>query len=126
MIVTEVRAYLTAHGMPNVQVRGGEPQPGDRPPFVVISHAGQRRLRRVPLVDQRLNARSYGTTPQSASELARLVSEAIHDVGPRVRNGTGVYVSAEELGAQAATDPPTGWPYELAVITTVTAATPIT
>lgn len=125
MIVTEVRAYLTAHGS-TATVRGGERQPGDSPPLVIINHAGQRRRRRVALVDQRMNARSYGTTPQAASELARLVSDAIHDVGPRVRSTTGVYVTSEEVGAQLATDPPTGWPYELAVINAVTAANPIT
>lgn len=125
-VLVELQAALATGAFSTAKVRGGERQPADAPPLVLVTHAGQRRRRRIPVVDQRLNVRSYGTTPQAASELARLVSDALHDVGPRVRSGTGVYVSAEEVGAQAATDPVTGWPYELAVYIAVTATTAIT
>jgi len=128
LLLDEIRAYLQASGQfTTAPVRGGEPGPNDKPPMVILTHASQIRARRTGVTTQRFNARSYGTTPQSASQLAGLVSDALHDVGPRVGSGaecnrTGIWSTSEEVGAQAGRDPDTDWPYELAVYNAQVAA----
>lgn len=127
-LLTEIRdaAGVTALG---VKVRAGEPAPGDlTKPYqrvVVLSKLGTRRFRGAPVQEVRVSARCYGQgsndNPQQAFQDAGrvygAVSDAIHDIGPRLASsGLGIYQSEDALGGVAAKDPDTGQPYESMVI----------
>ena len=131
-VVTEVRDALAADGGDPATVRGGgrfegdATTSGDVPPLVIIrrlsavrSDYGTGRFR--------LAITSYGTTRPKAAELAGRVSDALHLVGPRLSlAGVAIYISREEVGAQAGEDPDTRWPSEAAIVIVHAAAQAVT
>ena len=106
------------------RVRGGEPAPGDAlgpghyQPFVVLVRLGaQREKGRVPVQEVRIAARCYGATYQQAAALHGAVSDAVHNVGPRISpSGVLVYRSYDDIGQGATTDPDTLQPYEELIV----------
>jgi|PlaIllAssembly_1097288.scaffolds.fasta_scaffold00569_8 hypothetical protein len=132
-VVSEVRAALQADGgVWPVTVRGGgryegdATTSGDTPPLVII-----RRLTRLRsdygTGRFRLSAVSYGDTRPDAAALADRVSDALHDIGPRLSlAGVAIYISREEVGAQAGEDPDTRWPSETAIYIVHAAAQAVT
>ena len=103
------------------RVRGGEPAPGDAAKpfgrFVVLVRLGAARDKRAPVQTVRIGLRCYGTSFADAAALYGAVSDAIHNVGPRI-GATGVLLhrSFDDAGMGAQTDPDTGQPHEDGVI----------
>ncbi len=127
-LLTEIRDAPGVAAL-GITVRVGEFAPGDlTKPFqriVVLSKLGVLRFRGAPVQEVRVSARCYGqgttNNPQQAfQDAARVygaVSDAIHDVGPRLAaSGLGIFQSADATGGAASKDPDTGQPYESMVI----------
>lgn len=110
------------------RIRGGEPAagdalgPGSYVPFVVLTRLGVEREPRVPIQRLRILARCYAATPQAASALYGAVSDAIHDVGPRISaSGVVLYRSFDDIGTGAEKDPDTGQPSESLIVSLIAA-----
>jgi len=122
-LVTEVRAALQADGgVWPVAVRGGDryegeaTTSGDVPPLVILRRLNTVRSR-YATGRYRIGVTVYGDTRPDAAELYGRVSDALHIIGPRVSpSGVAIYISREEVGAQAGEDPDTRWPSETAVV----------
>lgn len=86
-------------------------------PYVILRRLGPaRRLPRAPLVRFRYAALCYGADEAQASTVYGLVSDWLSGRGPRRRSpGVAIYLSTEELGAQATIDPDTSEPLETAI-----------
>lgn len=112
------------------RVRGGQPAPGDSfvttdettgrktygNRFVVLVRLSVDRMRTIPLQTVRVGYRAYGFTFQDAAAMVGALSDAIHNVGPRIgASGVAIYTSAD-LGGSASEDPVTGQPFEDGVI----------
>jgi hypothetical protein len=132
-VVTEVRTALAADGGTwPVTVRGGgryegeAATSGDTPPLVIIRRLSNSRA--IPgTARYRLGVTSYGTTRPEAAELYGRVSDALHLIGPRLNlAGVAIYISREEVGAQAGEDPDTQWPSETAIVIVHAAAQAVT
>ena len=94
----------------------GQPVPKDSRPYVLLHRLGLSRGRHNPVGTFRLSATCMHKTPRDAARLYGMVSDVLHDTGPRYTpGGTAVYRSEEEVGGQPGTDPLTGWPFEIAV-----------
>jgi hypothetical protein len=107
-----------------IRVRGFEPAPttdsyagdahgpGSYRAFVVVSHIGGSRFKRVPVQKPRLLVRCYGRTKEEAAALGVAASDALHYQGPRVHsNGLGIYSSFNDSGGDQDKDPDTSQPY---------------
>lgn len=132
-VVTEVRTALAADGGEwPVTVRGGgraegdATTSGDTPPLVIIRRLANSRA--IPGAQRlRLGITSYGTTRPKAAELYGRVSDALDRIGPRLNPaGVAIYISREEVGAQAGEDPDTRWPSETAIVIVHAAAQAVT
>ena len=104
------------------RIRGGEPAPGDAlgpgsyQRFVVLTHLGAQRDKRAPVQEVRIGIRAYGSTYQDAAALYGAVSDAIHNVGPRISaGGVLIYRSFDDIGNGAEKDPDTGQPVQSGV-----------
>jgi hypothetical protein len=86
-------------------------------PYVVLIRLGPaRRMPRAPVVRFRYSARCVGVDEAQASTIYGLVSDWLSARGPRRRSaGVAIYLSTEELGAQATIDPDTSEPLETAI-----------
>lgn len=119
-LLTEIRTDPAVAAL-TTRVRGGEPAPGDAAVpfqrFVVLVRLGTRRERRAPVQEVRIGLRCYGTSFADAAELYGAVSDAIHNVGPRI-GATGVLIhrSFDDSGTGASKDPDTGQPVESGVV----------
>jgi hypothetical protein len=128
-LIVEVRAFPAVAAITD-RVRGAEPRgafggdPGDARgpdayvPFIVLSRLGTARVKgRVPIAEVRIGFRAYGATPQAAAALYGALSDAVHNVGPRVgAGGVLIHRSYDDVGGAAARDPDTKQPYEDGVI----------
>jgi hypothetical protein len=119
LLITGVRDTPAVGALVAKRVRAGEADPGDaRGPkeyqrFVVFARTGYTRIRRAPVQDIRLVARCYGLTYQDATALAAVVSDSLHEIGPRLAtNGIGIYGSFDDGGLGAELDPDTKQPHE--------------
>jgi hypothetical protein len=119
-LLTEIRDDPAVAALTS-RVRGGEPAPGDSATpfqrFVVLVRLGATRKKRAPVQEVRIAVRCYGSTYQDAAALYGAVSDAIHNVGPRI-GATGVLIhrSFDDIGMGASKDPDTGQPHEDGVI----------
>lgn len=119
-LLTEIRDDPSVAAL-TTRIRGGEPAPGDAATpflrFVVLVRLGSTRDKRAPVQEIRIGLRCYGTTFADAAALYGAVSDAIHNVGPRI-GATGVLIhrSFDDAGLGAQTDPDTGQPHEDGVI----------
>lgn len=96
----------------------GEAKDEDRAaPYVLLRRLGPgRRLPRAPFARFRYSALAVGRTETEATDVAGLVSDALSTRGPRRRSaGVAIYLSTEELGAQASLDPDTQEPTETVI-----------
>lgn len=86
-------------------------------PYVILRRLGPgRRLPRAPFVRFRYSAACYGADEAQATTVWGLVSDALSARGPRRRSaGVAIYLSIEELGAQATVDPDTAEPLETGI-----------
>ena len=117
-------AYLsenvTGTALEGVAIRGGDLQPGDEPPVVLLEEAGSLHDRSLPWQAARIQVRAFGPLgpagPRIASELYRAASGIVHGVGPLQRDGTAVGRMFEEQGPQPAEDPDTRWPEVFGII----------
>ncbi|MGD0020111.1 MAG: hypothetical protein ABSD62_12725 [Candidatus Limnocylindrales bacterium] len=113
------------------RVRGGEPAPGDAASpferFVVLVRLGSTREKRAPVQEVRIGLRCYGTSFADAAALYGAVSDAIHNVGPRI-GATGVLIhrTFDDVGNGADTDLDTGQPHEDGVISLFAATQVVT
>jgi hypothetical protein len=140
-VLTEIRDAPAVAALTD-RVRGGEaapdanrsgvPTPGDiRQPrswvrFVVLSRLGVLRWRQVPVQTLRIGARCYGTSFEDATRLYGAVSDAIHEIGPRLASsGLGIFVTADETGGASGKDPDNGQPYESMVISVIATTQPV-
>lgn len=128
-LITEIKANPGVAAL-TTRIRGGEPRgavgtdpgdargPGDYVRFIVLVRLGVARAKgRVPVQDVRIGFRAYGTTPQDATALYGALSDAVHNVGPRVgATGTAIYRSYDDVGGTANRDPGTQQPFEDGVI----------
>lgn len=110
------------------RIRGGEPAPGDVAspfaPFVVLVRLGSTREKRAPVQEVRIGLRCYGTSFADAAALYGAVSDAIHNVGPRIgAAGVLIHRTFDDAGMGAQTDPDTGQPHEDGVISLFAATT---
>ena len=119
-LLTEIRDNPAVAAL-TTRVRGGEPAPGDAAVpfgrFVVLVRLGMTREKRAPVQEVRIGLRCYGPTFQDAAALYGAVSDAIHNVGPRI-GATGVLIhrSYDDIGMGVSQDPDTGQPHEDGVI----------
>ena len=119
-LLTEIRDDPAVAALGAI-VRGGEFAPGDAAvPFkrvVVLVRLGTTRAKRAPVQEVRIGLRCYGSTFGDAAALYGAVSDAIHNVGPRI-GATGVLIhrSFDDIGLGATKDPDTGQPHEDGVI----------
>ena len=119
-LLTEIRDDPAVAALTS-RIRGGEPAPGDATVpfgrFVVLVRLGTQRDKRAPVQEVRIAVRCYGSTYRDAAALYGVVSDAIHNVGPRI-GATGVLIhrSFDDIGAGASQDPDTGQPHEDGVI----------
>ncbi len=119
-LLTEIRDNPAVAGM-TTRVRGGEPAPGDAATpfqrFVVLVRLGSQRDKRAPMQEVRIAVRCYGSTHQDAAALYGAVSDAVHNIGPRIgASGVLIHRSYDDIGTGADTDPDTGQPHEDGVI----------
>ena len=118
-LLTEIRDNPAVAAL-TTRVRGGEPTPGDVAVpfrrFIVLVRLGTTRNRRAAVQEVRIAVRCYGTTPQDAATLYGAVSDAIHNIGPRIRAGVLIHRSYDDLGMGADVDPDTKQPHEDGVI----------
>ena len=119
-LLTEIRDDPAVAAL-TTRVRGGEPAPGDAATpfgrFVVLVRLGTQREKRAPVQDVRIAMRCYGSTSGDAAALYGAVSDAIHNVGPRIgATGVLIYRSFDDIGMGASKDPDTGQPHEDGVI----------
>jgi hypothetical protein len=111
-------SYLTEQApgtaLEGVAIRGGDLQPGDEPPVLLLEEAGFIRDRSLPWQAARIQARAIGPLgpagPRIASELFRAASGIVHGKGPLTRSGTAVAKMFEETGPQPVTNSDTKWP----------------
>lgn len=122
-ILIEVRDDAAVEAIVADRVRSPEPAAGDAQgpgkykAFVVLVQLAAPRLPRVPVQFARIVARCYGRTPAEAAELRWAVSNAIHNIGPRVHgNGLGLFNSLDVEGGEEDTDPVTKQPLQLLFI----------
>ena len=119
-LLTEIRDFPAVAALTS-RIRGGEPAPGDAAKpfgrFVVLVRLGAARDKRAPVQTVRIGLRCYGATFADAAALYGAVSDAIHNVGPRI-GATGVLIhrSFDDSGTGASKDPDTGQPHEDGVI----------
>ena len=105
------------------RVRGEEFKKGDVPPMLVIRTFPTRRSARLPYAEHQFLIQCYGTDFPQAKELMGVVSDAIHNIGPRQSAaGKAIYRSQEVTSGSAQTDPDTNWPF-YTIIVNVHAAT---
>lgn len=98
------------------RIRGEEPAQGDQPPMVIIRTFPITRQQRLPLARHQYMILCYGTSPRQAAQLRGAVSDAIHNVGPRVNaSGVAIYRSHSENEGQSQVDPDTGWPFQMVI-----------
>jgi hypothetical protein len=129
-LLTEIRDDPAVAALTS-RVRGGEPAPGDSAVpfgrFVVLVRLGTTRDKRAPVQEVRIGVRCYGTTFADAAALYGAVSDAIHDVGPRIgATGALIYRSFDDIGMGAQKDPDTGQPHEDGVISLFAATQVVT
>lgn len=93
----------------------GEALPPDPRPFVLLSRLGVGRIR-APQQRVRIAVRCVHKTERDAARLYGLVSDVLHNHGPRKSTaGVAIYRSNEEVGGQPDLDPITNWPSETAI-----------
>lgn len=119
-LLTGIRDFPAVAAL-TTRVRGGEPAPGDSTVpfqrFVVLVRLGTQRGKRAPVQEVRIAARCYGSTYQDAAVLYGAVSNAIHNIGPRISaSGVLIYRSFDDIGMGAEKDPDTGQPHEDGVV----------
>lgn len=119
-LLAEIRADPGVTAL-TTRVRGGESAPGDAATpsrrFVVLVRLGTQRDKRVPVQAVRIAVRCYGSTFADAAVLYGAVSDAIHNVGPRIgASGVLIHRSFDDIGMGADKDPETGQPHEDGVI----------
>ncbi|HSW41754.1 MAG TPA: DUF3168 domain-containing protein [Patescibacteria group bacterium] len=129
-LLTEIRDNAAVAAL-TTRIRGGEPAPGDAAlpfgRFVVLVRLGSQRHKRAPVQEVRIALRCYGTSYADAAALYGAVSDAIHNVGPRI-GATGVLIhrSFDDIGMGAERDPATGQPHEDGVISLFAATSAVT
>ena len=105
----------------------GEELPEDPRPYVLVNPLAVGRKSHMPLGVFRIAVTCYGLDPRLAARLYGLVSDALHDVGPRMTaGGIAIYRSEEEVGGQPANDPNTGWPINISIYQVWAATAPVT
>ena len=119
-LLAEIRADPGVAAL-TTRVRGGEAAPGDAATpsgrFVVLVRLGTQRDKRGPVQEVRIAVRCYGSTFADAAALYGAVSDAIHNVGPRIASsGVLIHRSFDDIGMGADKDPETGQPHEDGVI----------
>lgn len=133
-LVVELRAYMTAvataepttrRGLAAIAVGSavyGDEAGEDRAaPYIILRRLGPaRRMSRAPVIRFRYSASCYGPRtsagPAMASTVWGLVSDWLSGRGPRRRSpGVAIYLSIEELGAQASVDPDSEEPLETGI-----------
>lgn len=133
-LVREIRAYPAVAAI-TTRVRTVEPATGDihagtsadpYVPFVIVFRGGAPRERRTGVQRPRFGVRAYGTTPAQATALYGAVSDAVHNIGPRIHAQTGVLVfrSYDDTGGEADRDPDTGQPLEVGFIDYIASTVP--
>lgn len=131
-IITELRETTAVAALVSDHIRGGHPAPGipgspggpavpgDKRPkgswlrFLVITREGAVRSRgRQPVQTVTLGIRCYGTSPKDAAALMGVVSDALHQQGPRAGSGGGhIWLSLVGESQGADLDPTTDQPFE--------------
>jgi hypothetical protein len=130
-LLVEIRDDADVDAIVDGRVRGVEPAPGDAGwttdgdgnrtfsnAFVVLVQLDAPRLGpRVPLQAAVIAVRCYGRTHAEAAALRWAVSNAVHNLSPRVKaNGLGIYQSRDDSGGEQLVDPDTQQPYQQFVI----------
>jgi hypothetical protein len=104
----------------------GQPLPEDPRPYVLVNPLAVGRGRHIPIDTHRIAITCYGKDPRLAARLYGLVSDVLHDAGPRhTAGGTALYRSEEEVGGQPANDPLTGWPVNISIYQIWAASAPV-
>ncbi len=119
-LLAEIRADPRVAAL-TTRVRGGEAAPGDAASpsgrFVVLVRLGTQRDKRAPVQEVRIAVRCYGSTFADAAVLYGAVSDAIHNLGPRIGpSGVLIHRSYDDIGMGADKDPDTGQPHDDGVI----------
>lgn len=117
-LVRELRADAGVSAIVGTHVWGEEvpANAGNDPrPFVTIRELGVRREKRTPVMQVRVSVLCVAKTHQLASALYGAVSDALHNQGPRVNSGVGIWRSSEESGGQTLIDPQLRWPQKVAI-----------
>lgn len=134
-LVTELKNDAGVAALVGDRVRGGEPRrksvktdgtvvdegdvrgPGHYVKFIVLTRLGYSRAKgKVPIQEVRVGYRCYAETPELATTVTMAMSQAIHNVGPRIGGGTLILRSYDDEGGGAGRDPNTDQPYEDGVI----------
>lgn len=102
--------------------------PGSYNAYVVMSLLADPRVApRVPAHRARIGIRCYGRTRAEAAALRWAVSNALHLVGPRLKNnGLAIYQTLDDSDGAQATDPDTQQPYEAFVVSALASTVAVT
>jgi len=129
-IVVELREAAADWPAPltNYRIAPGElagtdvPKDGSAPLAIVVRRAPTLRFRRLPLArfDYRLDC--YHPDARIAAQIAGLASDALHDRGPRVASGIGIFASYDAGGSGGLVEPDTKWPVERVLVRLTVAA----
>lgn len=115
-LLTEIRDDATVAAITH-RVRGEEPRQGDVPPLVIIRTFPIVRNSRVPIGRYQYLIQCYGADPPATAQLRGAVSDAIHNIGPRMSAaGVSIYRSQSEVEGQTQLDPDTSWPFQTIVV----------
>lgn len=140
-LIIELREDADVAAIVGDRVRSPNPAPGDadwddldngqrkfKHAFVVLrALSSSDRHLRLPVQFPRYVAGCYGRTYVEAMQLRWAVSNALHNIGPRVHaSGLGIYNSFEDGGGEPTPDPDTGQPYEDVVFQTIATTQPVT
>lgn len=140
-LIIELREDEAVAAIVGDRVRSPMPAPGDadwddfedgqrkyRRAFVVLrALTPPSRHLRLPVQFPRYVALCFGRSWVEATELRWAVSNALHNIGPRVHaNGLGIYNTWEDGGGEPVADPDTGQPYEEVVFGAIATTQPVT
>lgn len=132
-VIGELRTAAAAWPAPHtdVPVIGGEldatliPDGAGAPRAIVVRRLPSQPWGRLAVRTVRYMITCYDPDLRLASVLAGLVSEAIHNAGPRVAGGVGIYRSTEVSTSGSIVEPDTRYPLERLSVEVIAAATSV-
>lgn len=117
LILELVAGLPPGSALEGVAVDGYKLEGGGIPPRIVLKAGGDVHERGVGMLNPaRVKATCYGSSAREAELMYRALVALLHQAGPLIRDGVGLFKAYDETGPQALTDPETRWDAAFGVI----------